>query len=227
MESAPGPTTTISPLAACVGRALCALLLTIFSVVLCWTGIKAIREGRYVSISTVERSVTIGVGLNEEATFTDVYEGMSARRMGAGLVSFGLLLAVWALGIVVLGSRQPGPRPGPLAVLGLALTAAGVVLVCPPWRVGESPLLRFFWGSALVWFASVVLVMGRSTKRQLTIFVAVLFVVTLLAEFAMPLRNSGGFVCGFVAALLGLVEVAYVYPPWRQALLAFGPTPPP
>jgi hypothetical protein len=223
MDSTHGSTASISPRVASVGRGVFALLLALFAAVLLWTGAKAIREGRYVSVTTVERTVSIGVAVSESETFTHVYEGTAARRVGAGLVSFGLLLGVWASGILALGPRQPGPRPGPLAMAGLALAVAGIVLLCPPWGAGASRDLLFFWVSVLVWIAGVLVAIRQPTPRRRAIFVAALFALTVLAEFAVPLRSSGGFVLGFAAALLGLAQVAYVYRPWRRALLASTP----
>jgi len=47
-----------------------------------------------------------------------------------------------------------------------------------------------------------------------------LFVATVVAELGVPLRSSGGFVCGMLATLFGMTHAAYAYPPWRRALLA-------
>jgi hypothetical protein len=221
MNSPPDSTISPSPRAAATPRVVFALMLAVFAAVLLWTGAGAIREGRYVSTVTVERSVGCGVGVSAEEMFTDVYTGAAARRIAAGLASFGLLLGVWALGIVVHGSRQPGPRAGPFSKVALALLVTGTVLLCPPWRVVDSRMVLFFWISVVVWIAGL-LVVRRRTAGQRKALILVLFVATLAAELVVPLRSSGGFMCGLMAALLGMVHAVYAYSPWRQALLALG-----
>jgi hypothetical protein len=224
MDSLPDSTIAPSPRAAAWGRAVFALLLAVFAAVLIWTGTTAIRDGRYVSTVTARRSVELGLRVGAEETWTDVYDGMAARRIGASLSSFGLLMGVWALGIVVHGARQPGPRPGPLSKVALALVVTGSTLICPPWRVLESRVVLFFWLAVAAWISGLLLVMRRWTtqQRRALVLVVVLFVATVAAELGVPLRSSGGFVCGMLAALLGMAHAAYVYPPWRQALLALG-----
>jgi hypothetical protein len=226
MESPSDSTISPTSRAAAWARAGFALLLAVFAALLVGIGIEAIREGRYVSTTTVERSLVIGLviglRLGERGTFTDVYQGMAALRIGAGLASLGLLLGTWALGIVVVGSRQPGPRPGLFSKAALALLVTGTVLLCPPWRVMESRAVLFFWIAVVVWIAGLLLVMRRRTSRQRLVLVLLLFVATVAAEFAVPLRSSGGFICGLVAALFAMAHAAYVHPPWRRAMLALG-----
>jgi hypothetical protein len=222
MDRPPDSTIAPTPRAAAWGRAVFALMLAVFAALLVGAGIEAIRRGRYVSTITVERSLGIGVRVGAEETFTYVFEGLAARRIGASLATFGLLLGTWALGIVVFGPRQPGPRPGPFPKVALALLVTGTVLLCPPWRVMESRVVLFFWISAVAWISGLLLLMRRPTSRQRRGLIVLLFVATLAAEFVVPLRSSGGFVGGLFTALLAMAHAAYVYPPWRRAMLAQG-----
>ena len=207
---------------AAVARNGFAAMLAAFAVVLAWVGVQAIEEARYVSTSTVTRSFGVGlVGSEHGGTFTDVFTGASAQRIGAGFISFGLLLAVWALGIVVNGPREPQERPGPLARAAGVLYVAGVILFCPPWLVASSRDAALFWGAALVWSTALALIARHRLGHRAVAVVLPLFAATFLAEFVIPLRSSGGLLFGLIASLGGVAQAAYVYAPWRRRLLSY------
>ncbi len=197
--------------------------LTLFGIVLfglgltfTLVGIKAIRERYWTTTSTVTTSVFLPFHSKRlSTTFVETWKGGTAQLLGAGLASFGLMLAVWALGcfsIVIQPVRKK--QPGVPSILSAILFGLSVVLLAPPWRFGQSPTLALLWGSVAFWMAAgfVALLRRRWAKRILL----PLFIATVMTEVLTPPELSGGTVLGLLAAGGIFVHGLYLYPPWRH-----------
>jgi hypothetical protein len=194
-----------------------ALVLAILGAALCFTGVRAIRDERWVVNHTVSHGATLGsVRSGFRERWTDVFEGADARRMGAALVSFGLLLGVWALGLTASGGKPLADKPGSFARLACVLFVVGFLLLVPPWRIAEGGAGAAFWCVVVVWSVAILTIIRSKLGKRAGSVVALLFIVTLVVAFVVPSRSMGGFILGFLACLGGFAHAMYVYPPWRK-----------
>jgi hypothetical protein len=185
-------------------------MLAIFAVVITSVGVKAVYEQRLRVTTKVSRSLFLW---SESGKWNTLLEGREAQVEGVGLISFGLLFAVWSIGLLVSRTKPLAEQPGPLSKLAALLFTTAVVFLFPPWSVAKSAFVATFWCSFTVWTVAMVAVISRGSLIPI---VVALFVATLLVDIVAPLRSSGGAVLGLLVTMGALAQAMFVYQPWRK-----------
>jgi hypothetical protein len=186
------------------------VMLAIFAVVITSVGVKAIYEQRLRVTTKVSRSLFLW---SDSGKWNTLLEGRDAQIEGVGLISFGLLFAVWSIGLLVSRTKPLAEQPGPLSKLAALLFTTAVVFLFPPWSVGESSFVATFWCSFTIWIVAMVAVINRINRIPI---ILALFVATLLVDIVAPLRSSGGALFGLVVTMGALGQAMFVYQPWRK-----------
>lgn len=174
-------------------RVLMGLLLVGLGTPIVVGGVRAAKEQRY----------EFGLRSGKKET----YVGPEARRVGAGLISFGSLLALWGFLLV------PAPRPGwnaghrVVALLSLGLMLATMALLFPPWRVHQSPSAAAFYGGGLMTGLFLWQSAALSKYSSPAFFVLILAAIGLgvVYPFASVGLVLGFFAAGGVALHLGIL----------------------
>jgi hypothetical protein len=185
-------------------------MLAIFAAFITWGGVKVVYEQRWLVTIKASRSLLLA---SENGRWSELLEGRDAQVAGVGLISFGLLFAVWFIGLLFCRTKPLAERPGPLSMLSALFFTTTVTLLLPPWSVAKSAFVAKFWLFATVWTVAILAIIRRHDRMR---FVAALFVATLLAEFVAPMRSTGGAGLGLIVTIGALWHAMLVYRPWRK-----------
>ena len=194
-------------------------MLAFFAVVITSIGVKAVYERHLRETIRVSRGVVGPVSLSESGKRVTVLEGRDAQVAGAGLISIGLLFAVWFIGLLVHRTKPFPERPGLLSKLSALLFMTAVALRLPPWSITKSAFVAMFWLSFTVWTVAIVALIRLDKPLRGPNPIVTLFVITLLADMVGPLRSSGGAVLGLFVTILAFAHAMFVYQPWRKQII--------
>jgi hypothetical protein len=184
--------------------------------VLTLIGIKVVRERHWATDDSVTRTISLGpIVERERVTFVRTWDGADAQVAGTGLASLGSMLGVWGLGCIWSAVRPiPKRRPGMLFFCSVVLCGLGVVLLMPPWTLGQSATVTLFWCSLVVWIAALFAILKR--RKWMAPLSLGVFLATVLTAILTPAEMSSGAILGFLAALAVAGHGLFLYPPWRR-----------
>jgi len=121
--------------------AILGAMLAIFAALITSSGVKVVYEQRWLVTTKASRSLFL---VSESGKWSALWEGRDAQVAGVGLISFGLLFAVWFIGLLFCRDEPLAERPGPLSKLAVLLFTTTVILVLPPWSVAKSAFVAEF-----------------------------------------------------------------------------------
>ena len=148
-----------------------------------------------------------------------ILEGRDAVRFGVGLMSFGIMMATWGVGIVVWFARQYSPSFITRMLRGLKWFSfvclfSAITCIFPPW---EMTSLSFWSVVALV--LVVVFALPNSARKR---WIAGLFIGLICAVIAFSSINTTaeiGIAIGIFMSLAILVHVFLLFPRLEKRLL--------
>jgi hypothetical protein len=192
------------------------VMLAIFAVFITSGGVEAVYERHWQVTTRASRGLIL---VSQSGKWITVYEGRDAQVAGVGLISMGLLFAVWSIGLQVQRMKPPTERPGSISKLSALLFTTAVTLLLPPWSITKSAFVTTFWLTVIVWTVGMFAVIRHGERLRSGAPILALFVATLLTGFVAPLRASGGVLLGFIVTMLAFFQAMFVYPPWRKLVI--------
>jgi len=177
-----------------------------------WVGWDAVRQHHY---AFEWRSKTSGGAEHGTKTF----DGAEAVRMGSGLISFGAMLAIWGLALIMSFTGRASSPGGSgyshgLAWLSFVCLVAAMICIYPPWQAQSIPFC-FVVVLVEVFFFTVP---DASHQRWARLFFPALIVAMLVAT-SRDVDIGASMGIGLFASIGILAHLVMLFPRLQGRLL--------
>jgi hypothetical protein len=186
-------------------RWLFVLIILLLAAAIVWVGWSAVRRHHF---EFDWRSRTPG----GEAGGVKTFDGAAAVLMGNGLMSFGAMLAIWGLALIMSFTRRES-TPGDsrllrgLAWASLACLLAAIICIFPPWQLQSIP----FYSVLVLIDAFFFAVPDSSHQRWARLFFPLL-VVAMMGTASLNIDAGAGMGIGLFASIGILAHLVMLFP---------------